>query len=252
MIKHIQSLFNDEKFRKKTLFIDQNILNTIKEIKGIRCTRVNFEFIEIDNKTLKLEYFNSPVSKSICYVDISCNISINDENFVEKYTNIIFEALKVVFEHKGWDLFELRKAKEYLIKNNYIIPVIYAKKWTKNREISGEIQRYYYENYTEFIFIARNRKKEVICKKTLYKTILNPLLFDRFYTYFRSDDNKFIIEDELKEIKQIIDPITCSYKVKFYPKDNTIEELKGFMKAMLYDTPENERRKLFGYPGNLE
>jgi len=250
MIRHIQTLFSNWEYKNKSIYLEFNILMAIQKIQNLRCTRINIEFKEIDNKILELEYYNSPVSKSICYVDVSCSISINDENFIEKYTNIVFEALKVVFLHKSWNLSELQKAKEYLIENNYIIPVIYAKKWIKNRKISGEIQKYYYENYAAFIFIAKNRKKEIICKKTLYKTILNPLLFDRFYTYFRSEDNKFIIEDELKEIKQIIDPVNCSYEVEFYPKENTVEELKGFMKAMLYNTPENERRKLFGYPSN--
>ena len=169
-----------------------------------------------------------------------------EEDFAEQVTVKTIEVLKVLFLLRGWTDEGLDEILEEVRRNNFKTVLTYKKKrWTKNRAFAGEILIEYHEDHADFIFKAHDKKKNSVCELSIIKARSNPFLFKRFLTNSYWEGEKYIIEDELEEIRFVIDVATNSMEIEYTPKENTEEQLAGYLEALHYQTDDKRSDYLF-------
>lgn len=249
MLKYLQVSFdNNLLLTRMSQHVQFNIYEHIKRIKYITFDRINIEFNCLEE--LKENFEIVGIEDKIC--NIRCSILIDQSNFTEELTKKVFDVLKKLFFLKKWEEFDLDRAFKNIKSKKFktIVPYM-GMKWSDNKFYAAEVKIYYKVDLAEFVIECRNKQKEILCKKTIIKARLNPMLFRRFLNHGYWENDKYVIKDELNEIRFVLDVQSCKLIHEFTPKENTLKELKAFLLAIDYKTDEHESNRLFGLPDTI-
>jgi hypothetical protein len=243
MLNYLEISFpNQIEYTKNISYIQYKLLYKLKKIKEIKNNRINIFFNILDDKKTNIEIIGVD--------DKVCNIHLDFPFFkIDEFNNLViievFKAIEILFKLKGLDNSALKKIKLECETNHCDFLVPHLKKTKGKNNQYGELFINYTRDYAEFIFILKDKFNPINCENSFFKAKLLPMLFYRFFSKLDYRNEKFILSDDLNEIHFVFDTITNTCLVEFSPIENSIEEIKGYLKAFNYETPKEESLILF-------
>ncbi len=250
MLKYLEISFDGNvSLTRKCQHIQFNLFEKIEKLKYIKLQRINVIYNLSTDEDNNFEILGA--HDKIC--NLRCSISDPCLEFTRKVTLKTYEGLRQLFILKKWNVEDLEKAISESITDKFNVPIPYIKKkWSQDKAFYGEVKINYQPEFAEFIFVAYDKSKKPICEISILKVRLNPMLFRRFLNEAKWDGHNYVISDQEEEIGFFIDPVSCTIEIQYSPKFNSIEELKGYMRALHYQTVDNESNKLLGFPSSRE
>lgn len=246
MLNYFQISFPDAEVETYNLYhIQYNFLNCLKNYKFIKYKRINI-LIQLSS-TEVIDFVG--LDSSILNIHIEANI-INPIDLTDDFFKWVYDktnyALGILWDFKKWPLENLKKLHSYLRENNYQCLINFSKrKKSILKDFSAELNIELLPTFANLYADFYDKKNTHINHVLLIKGFVDISLYTRFFSNsYWTIENKYIIQDELKEIEFIVSPLNPEINVHYSPMYNTEKQLKKLIKALSWNISQEERLKL--------
>lgn len=227
-----------------------NMRRKLEKFKYVGYKKINIVFahgistsIEIDWEDKKSVRIRSVIPRSAITSGVD-GISLSD------VYREVFNCLHVLWEKNNWNKDDLVEIYDTIKKVNYEAKLPGRSFSSPDKKKKAQLFFDIYPKYTDY-YLQFSEKKSVQPKIHFLKGRPNPDLFFGFFgeLYWR-DNEYFFITDFNKEIFFIFSIKDNSFSIEFQPKINSLDTLKGYVKAFQSDVPHEESLRLLGFRTN--
>ena len=214
-----------------------------------RYSSINIELVNDVERRVKIDGVNRSICNIYNHFDSTNLKNLSKQQRIKILYEIIFHSVHELATLSNSPTKYLEQIEQEIIKYDYnpVLPFFKLKK-AKNKKIYIDFVFRLNSEFAEFFIRQFDSNKIELIEKSIYKTCLNPFVFKNFFKKCFFDENVYKIENETKEIYFCYNILNQSFFIEYRPRENTIDYLQEYLKALDYKTSNKERNKLLGLP----
>jgi hypothetical protein len=248
MIQQLNIEFDDE-FENPNILtpIRHNIRKQLEKFKYISYKKIDIKISMAVERNISIEWDDKKSATIACLADILPDIGDDNKDTQELY-NVIFECLKKLWAKSKWDIDDLDNVFEEIKNDKFSVSIQSRTITSPDKKNKAGFRFEIFPNFSNYHleFLSKKVKRSIL----FFKGHPEPSIFLGFFSnHYWRDNEHFIISDFNKEIFFVFNIHQDSFTLEYSPKYNSIEKCKDCVKALQFDTPQEDRLKLLGIPG---
>lgn len=238
--------FNDKELNKRTRALTWNASAALGKLRYIRYRKINVSLIDYEYE-LTFRGKDTPICNIGKGIDCQPLYALSQLELFDVVAAYTIELLSVIWKEHNWPVEDLQPAFDKLKQAGYVHTWVGRGKthYPPTKAVATMEMIVSPDRVNLFLKVRRGRK-------LLHDLLVLEGKLEIFYLQWRyfarkawRDEHTFVIGDDLGEIAFVCDLVQQTVQMEYTPKENTLEMVEGYAKALQRSTSDEESDFLF-------